>query len=458
MSKSLKRVTVATAVLIAGVAMAGFATTRGGESENEGAADPDRAASARPASPQGYAANNAVSAPAAAPAAGWVGESQLANEDTWEPSVAADPGAPYVYAMYNRFGPSCGRSCPDPAMFLRISADGGATWAAERLICACKTQGQYDPVLVTTAAGAVYGTWMNYDKIVFSKSTNHGTTWTTPITVSGKSWADKPWIGTSASGTDVYIAYESRNLLYLTSSHNAGSTWSTPINVSSDGNVYRYPNGLAVLPNGTAVLAASKYPGGSRQTTGAVDIDVWRTTNGGTSWGRVVVDSVFTGLDYNTSSTTTIAGDASGTLVLEYTGATVLGGNGHIFTRRSTNGGLTWSSTRTEIGNATANGSFPAIAGRGNGDFRLTWMDNAGGSWNVWHRSSSDGGLTWSTPAADISEATTGPSYKSAAGFGSPYGDYDGVAITSTGQTISVSGQGLTFSGGPGGIWVNRQN
>ena len=451
------KVAVLGATLAVCAAAAGLVVLTRGENEREGAADPDRASTAHAGSPAGYVTRNAVSAPAAVSATGWVGESQLANEDTWEPTVAADPSAPYVYAMYNRYGPACGHSCPNPAIFFRVSGDGGTSWSAERQICSCKTQGQYDPVLTTTSSGVVYATWMNYSTIVFSKSADHGATWTTPVAVSGKSWADKPWIGASASGADVYIAFESRSVLYLSSSHNAGATWSAPVAVNSDSSVYRYPNGLAVLPNGTAVLAASKYPGSSKQATGAVDIDVWRTTNGGTSWSRVAVDTLFTGTDFNTSSTTTIAGDAGGVLVLEYSGAVSKGGNGRLFVRRSTDGGASWSA-RTELGDATANASFPAITSRGAGDFRLTWMDNRTGSWNVFYRSTTDGGLTWPAAAVDISEATTGPSYKSAAGFSSPYGDYDAIAIMSTGKAVTVSGQGLSFSGGPGGIWLNRQN
>ena len=129
--------------------------------------------------------------PSALAAAGWAGEVQVANEDTWEPSVAADPSGPYVYVMYNRYGVTCQR-CPNPQMEIRISSDGGVTWAPEKPICTCTgVNGQWDPVLATTSNGTVYGTWMNYNDIVFSKSTSpsHGATWTTPLKVSGKSWA-----------------------------------------------------------------------------------------------------------------------------------------------------------------------------------------------------------------------------------------------------------------------------
>ncbi|MEP6757955.1 MAG: sialidase family protein [Actinomycetota bacterium] len=402
---------------------------------------------------------NRILAPATLAATGWAGEVQVANEDTWEPSVVADPSSSYVYTLYNRYGITCHR-CPNPQMEIRISADNGQTWAPEKPICTCTgVAGQYDPVLATTMSGAIYATWMNYNIIVFSKSTDHGATWSTPLKVSGKSWADKPWLGVSATGTDVYVGYESRSELQMTSSHNSGTSFSAPISVNTDSSVYRYPNGFAVLAsgaNGTAIMSDSKYNGGSVKTSGPVDIEVWRTTNGGASWSKVIVDStLFTGVNFETSSTTTVAADSAGKLVAEYSGATSQGTVTRLFTKRSTDGGVTWSA-RTEVGTATANGSFPAIAAKGAGDFRLTYMDNSTGAWNVWYRASTDGGVSWSAPLR-VSDATSGTSYKTANGFTSYYGDYDAIAITNVGKSVIVSGQGASFSTGPGSIWFNRQ-
>jgi len=56
------------------------------------------------------------------------------------------------------------------------------------------------------------------------------------------------------------------------------------------------------------------------------------------------------------------------------------------------------------------------------------------------------------------SDATAGATYKSAAGFTSVYGDYNGIAITNTGKAVAVAGEGVNFSGGPGAIWMNRQS
>ena len=65
-------------------------------------------------------------------------------------------------------------------------------------------------------------------------------------------------------------------------------------------------------------------------------------------------------------------------------------------------------------------------------------------------------GVSW-TVEQDISDASSGAPYKSVAGFASPYGDYDGVAVTNTGKTVAISGQGASFGVGPGNVWVNWQ-
>ncbi len=72
-------------------------------------------------------------------------------------------------------------------MLLRVSSDNGATWGAETYPCPCPgvKQFQYDPVVKVASNGVVYATWMNKYDMVFSKSTNHGATWTAPIEVSG---------------------------------------------------------------------------------------------------------------------------------------------------------------------------------------------------------------------------------------------------------------------------------
>jgi hypothetical protein len=85
-------------------------------------------------------------------------------------------------------------------------------------------------------------------------------------------------------------------------------------------------------------------------------------------------------------------------------------------------------------------------------------MQTNGGNfdaWNVWYRASTNGGATWSAPAL-ISDSTGGAPYKTAAGFGEPYGDYGEAAITNGGKFIGIWGEGPSYTG-PGGVWLNRQ-
>lgn len=389
-------------------------------------------------------------------APGWAGEIKLGVEDTWEPSIAADPNAPYVYAMYNRFGgPKACRQCPGTPMYVRVSSDDGASWGAETYLCQCSgVKWQYDPVLKVANNGSVYATFMNGYDMMFSRSNDHGATWSTPIEVSGKPWGDKPWIGVSPNGTDVYIAYETTADVWVAASHNGGASFAAAVKLNTDTGRYRYPNGLEVLPNGTALLSASSYPGANKQA-GQIDVEIWRTTNGGTSWSRTILASPYSGVTWQTSSTTALGSDTAGNLVALYTGATALGGNGHVWVQRSTDSGATWSAA-TELDNGSANASFPAIAGGASGAFSLFYTDNRTGSWNTYYRSSTNGGQTWSAES-DISDADAGATYKTAAGFASPYGDYGAIDVTNTGKAVAVWGEGVDFSTGPGGIWFNRQ-
>lgn len=86
-----------------------------------------------------------------APAPGWLGENVVNREgDDWEPAVAADPHAPYVYILHNRYGgtPACPNDCPDPAMILHVSPDDGLSWQPERFMCRCRNvYGQFDPLI-----------------------------------------------------------------------------------------------------------------------------------------------------------------------------------------------------------------------------------------------------------------------------------------------------------------------
>jgi hypothetical protein len=134
------------------------------------------------------------------------------------------------------------------------------------------------------------------------------------------------------------------------------------------------------------------------------------------------------------------------------------GGLQTITSRSSTDAGATWTAPVT-LSVSGEEATSPAIEAASASDIRAWYMQTSGGgnvdAWNVWYRTSSNGGATWTT-AVKISDATSGAVYKTAAGFGEIYGDYGELGITSTGKAIAAWGEGPSYDG-PGGVWFNRQ-
>ena len=388
--------------------------------------------------------------------AGWQGEAIVSSPsigDGWEPAVAADPSSPFVYTAWMQY------SGPSIYIYYRVSSDGGTTWGPAQRLCGSCGKGEYDVTLAVTTLGTVYSIFMQGNHIQFTQSANHGSSWSAPIQISRGTWADKPWMTASANGEDVYCWWSSHGNVDVVESHDSGATWTAPVQITNESNIYYYPNGGTVLSNGTAVMAASEYPekGNNTKLTGPINIVTFRTSNGGSTWTRSVVDTLNTGATFATSSVSTVASDANGTLLLLYSGSLSVGANGKVYVRRSTDSGSTWSA-RTEMttSDGGADATSVAAAGKATNQFVITWMDKRGGGWNVWERQSSDDGQTW-TADAKVSDATSGTSYKTAAGFGLPYGDYDTVAINSAGKAVAVLGEGDS-SQIHGDIWENRQN
>ena len=411
----------------------------------------------------------------AAAAPGWAGEVPMDTQwDDWEPAIAADPNAPYVYALATRYAAPkpCPGNCPTPWIALEISADGGATWSDPKPLCACKGSGQFDPIIeVAPANGHVYGVYMNGFNIMFTKSTDHGATWSEPVKTYGNvSWNDKPVVAMSDNGQDVFISFNgpTGGDPWVTQSHDAGATWTQTKLV--DSSRYYFAFDADVAPDGTVYFSESSIlygGGGNKGTTPTEQIDhhVFISRDNGATWEDKVVASVQPGVACDAEGCspdfylghTALSVDAAGNLVLLYDAANTAGGNQRVFARRSTDRGVTWSAA-VGVSKNGEQATAPAVESRGNGDVRAFWYETVGGSddaWNVWYRSSTNGGASWSAPVK-ISDAPGGAAYKSPTGFLEVYGDYGELAINSAGKTVATWGEGFSWTG-PGGVWINRQ-
>jgi hypothetical protein len=404
------------------------------------------------------------------PSPGWAGE-RIVNRtgNDWEPAIAADPNAPYVYILHNRYGgrDACAHDCPDPAMIVHVSDDGGATWQPERFLCRCKgIGGQFDPLIeVVPDTGDVVAVWMNGFKIQFARSTDHGATWSKPTWIHPDvKWGDKPNLALSPDGQDVYVQFNgpTGGDAYSAVSHDGGITWSTIKITESDR--YYYDYGGAVLPNGDVVFGqvSFTYSGPHNAAAGVQRIHVFRSQDVGATWSELVVDELELGTectsrscygDYYDSGPSLVA-DQNGDLMIVYNGASTHFGPQTVYARSSTDGGLTWSD-RVALSKNGVNAAFPAAVGDGNDGARVWFMAQRIQRWQVWYRTTDDLGASWST-REKLSDATSGTVYKHPAGFDEVYGDYGEIAITSDGHTIGVWGEGTSYHG-PGGVWFNRQ-
>lgn len=372
----------------------------------------------------------------------WAGATMIGTGTAWEPTVAAAPSSSTVYSLWLRF--------PASNAVLRVSPDGGQTWGTVKSIYNTGNA-QYNAVIKAAPGGVVYVTLIDKNSIMVGKSTDHGETWSFKQIGATSDGVDKPWIGTDVTGTNVYVAYEDYRGLLIAASHDSGASFGSPVLAESASGYSHFPYGLTVLPNGTAIVSTTAYP-----NRGVLPIETFRTTNGGMSWTKIQLDSVYLGTHWYLSSETTVTSDVTGSnVVAVYSGATANKGNGHIYTRRSTDGGVTWSA-RQELTPGTGNAGFPAAAAGSTGSIKVAWQEQRSRSWNTYHRSSTDGGVTWG-PEQKISDATSGASYKSAAGYGGPYGDNFSIDVDPAGHTIAVWGEGGSFTSNLGNVWFNRQ-
>jgi hypothetical protein len=400
-------------------------------------------------------------------AEGWAGERLFGNGNDWEPATAADPTAPYVYMVTTRYsgpGPLPCKRCDLPAIALKVSSDGGATFGKVQYMPVDVPGGQYDPQIATDGLGNVYAAWIDGNfHDVFSKSTDHGQTWSDPVTISSPAgWADHPWLGVSQSGQHVYVGFN-HAASWVAQSHDGGQTW-LPAVQTSHVDRYFYANGDVVGDDGSVVISQMSYRLDSGDT-GPIKLVVTWSVDGGKTFQTTTIDTVAQqprcrneGCPHDHyGAHAALAGDADGHLLLVYDGAVEPKGAQLIWSRMSTDGGATWSDPiRISPGGPDLIATEPAVVATGTCDIRLIYMDDRNGieRWNTWFRSSTDCGATWS-PDVRISDAKSGTGYTFARGFAADYGDYDEVAVTSTGETFAVWGAGYSYRG-PGGTWYNR--
>ncbi len=389
--------------------------------------------------------------------------------DQWEPALAAD-GRGHVYILFPQYGAvgDC-PACTAPTIALLVSNDNGVSWEAAHPVLPSST-GQFDPQIVVDPVDrqTVYASWLQNNKrdVMVARSQDFGHTWNYAIAERASEEADKPVL--AVRGADIYVGFNHEHHFLVAASHDYAQTFSSvTVNPNSEPG-WSLADGATVDPNGGVYFSWTAY---ARQELSRrpVSIYVSRSADAGRSWSTVLLDVSSAPPDCEAEdcqaeylgAQVTLASDAAGTVYALWNAGSAHGGPERIYFSSSTTGGASWSA-KADVSSADEQSEhcFPAITAGAAGDVRIAWMDTRHHAlsnqplWNVFQRSSSNGGATWSAEN-QLSGPARGYDYVLPDGFKFPFGDYFSIAIDNLENTHVVWGEGRNYKS-PGSIWYAR--
>ncbi len=374
-----------------------------------------------------------------------------------ESAITINPNAPtQILAASNSIS-----SAGTQAMF--YSSNSGATWGQTALSLTTGDSFHSDPTADWTSNGNAWSLTIGINssgttlKMRSYKSTTAGSTWAFDATFSGTQKAtDKEmlWVDHSATSSfkdNLYACWHNNNVGYVNRRTSTG--WGTPIKVTGTESTGT-PIGCDIRTNSAGDVFAF-WP-----TTGNSKIVVAKSTNGGASWGAgKVAATTFDSYDIGIPSMdsrraliyTSGAAYKSGTtnnVYVSWVDQTGVSGcnspanepgsnaastcKSRVWFVRSTDGGTTWGTPIMINNQASKNDQFNQwlAVDPNNGKIGVMYYDTVNSTTrlktDVYYQSSSDGGVTWSTPL----KVTTAQTDETVAGAdsGNQYGDYNGLS------------------------------
>jgi hypothetical protein len=351
---------------------------------------------------------------------------------------------------------------------LQVSSDRGQTWSLPRPIDPEPVVGgQYDSQIAVDPVDGktVWASFLQNSKssIAVMKSTDFGQTWTGPTIVENLQRATDKDILT-VRGTTIAVAYNAVQKIYASISHDSGQTWATQlINTGSTQQGWSLGGGGGIDSLGNLYFSWAGYTQNG-QAKGPVNVFVSESRDGGQNWNLTPMK--VSGAPYPCShcgfaflgaqATMTVGSDDTVYVLWNSTIDQTDYAPERIYFAKSTNHGASYSSLQdVSLAAQAVEHSFPAITtGASSGDVRIAWMDMRTGQWNLFYRTSSDGGSKWSGET-QVSGYVSGYAYLTPTGFGLPYGDYFEMSVDDRGSTQIAWGEAGSYSG-PGNIWTSH--
>jgi hypothetical protein len=375
-----------------------------------------------------------------------------------EPFVAVNPANPTnVIGVFQQDRWSNGGS---RGLATVVSSNGGATWteppAPHFSTCAGGTAangGNYDrasdPWVSIGPDGTAYQLSLSVNAaqtisaILASTSTNGGLTWSAPATVqrdvspTGFVFNDKESVTANPNDAGVAYAVWDRSRFpsdnanpnaggssafrgdpFFSMTSDFGKTWSTPRNIEPvNQNLFTIGNQIVVLPDGTLVDVFHFGKGSGRDAPNASFTGLERSTDGGATWSKPIAISnnpvtndvdpdtgtpLRTGADIGGGLPDVAVDPGTGALYVVWEDSRFSGTHNDIALSKSTDGGLTWSTpAKVNQSPATTAAVTPMVDVLPDGTVAVTYYDfrnntpAPGLTTDYFVVTSHDGGATW---------------------------------------------------------------
>jgi hypothetical protein len=308
--------------------------------------------------------------------------------DSRDPAIAVDSTG-RLHVVWRDDTPGKGE------IYYKRSTDGGSTWTANKRLTWDSRWASFPTIAVDTS-GSLHVFWNTgdtaYAQIYYKRSTDGGNSWTGNRRLSWTQGNESPEIAVDSSG-NLHLVWYSPLGTYLETfyrkSTDGGSTWTPSKKITfTFGQVSGFP-----------VIAAD--PSGNIHVVWNEDVWVgdWRvyhkkSSDGGATWSTSKKVSWLAGV----SRYPRIAVDSYGNVyVVYYYGPIEYEDTDYeIYYRKSTDAGVTWMPGKRLTWNSVLSQN-PIIAVDSTNNLHLVWEQGQYWSAELYYRSSSDGGNTWST-------------------------------------------------------------
>jgi hypothetical protein len=280
-------------------------------------------------------------------------------------------------------------------IFFIKSSNNGTTFGSP--INISNNAGESTNQQIAVSGSNVYVTWQDLtpgnNEIFFAKSTNSGTSFSAATNLSNNAGASIfPQI--AASGSNVYITWEdltpgNADTFFIKSS-DSGTTFGSKVNLSNNA-------GASITPQ-IAASGTSVYVTWDDFTPGNDEIFFSKSTDGGATFNGASLGNP-PGAPINLSNTSTESKSpqiaVSGSNVYLVWQEKLTSTNKDVLFIKSTDGGATFG-PQVNLSSNSGNSITPVIAVLGS-NLGVAWVDNTPGNNDIFFKSSSDGGSTFSS-------------------------------------------------------------